>query len=335
VALDPRLDRQGQDERCRAERLGHRVGSAPWAWYALRRSVVHQRNAWPNVVATSQPGIIGIVGGVGPLAGLDLQAKIIAQTVAARDQDYLPVISVSWPGPIPDRTEYLLGRVADNPAHAIMAQLRLLASMGATVAAIPRPTRHLRRRSRGRGRVRAAVAPAAPDRRTAGYLANHYLRTSASSRPPARGGPPLPDDWRRAAGVVAQTRRCKRRSAASMTRHTASVGRAGHDAGAGRPGAGHCRLAGTGGRSGCVGLHGDAAGLRRGRVRGVAADRCDLGAGTGAHSGSRAAAIGSKAFGYDQTRRVEEPAAAGGQTTGKGRGRHCYLVSRSSAPPSS
>ena len=41
----------------------------------------------PELPATqpqrSQPGIIGIVGGVGPLAGLDLQAKIIAQTVAA------------------------------------------------------------------------------------------------------------------------------------------------------------------------------------------------------------------------------------------------------------
>jgi aspartate racemase len=90
----------------------------------------------------SQPAIIGIVGGVGPLAGLDLQAKIIAQTVAARDQDHLPVLSVSWPGPIPDRTEYLLGRVAENPATPILAQLRLLAAMGATVAAIPCNTAH-------------------------------------------------------------------------------------------------------------------------------------------------------------------------------------------------
>ena len=66
---------------------------------------------------TPQPAIIGIVGGVGPLAGLDLQAKIVAQTIAGRDQDHLPVVSLSWPGPIPDRTEYLLGRVAENPAQ--------------------------------------------------------------------------------------------------------------------------------------------------------------------------------------------------------------------------
>lgn len=86
--------------------------------------------------------VIGIVGGVGPLAGLDLQRKIVAQTIAGRDQDHLPVISVSWPGPIPDRTEYLLGQVTENPAQAIVAQLRLLADAGATVAGIPCNTAH-------------------------------------------------------------------------------------------------------------------------------------------------------------------------------------------------
>lgn len=85
---------------------------------------------------------IGIVGGVGPYAGLDLQRKILEQTVAARDQDHLPVIAVSRPGPIPDRTEYLLGRVAENPAGAMLEQLRLLAGAGAGVAAIPCNTAH-------------------------------------------------------------------------------------------------------------------------------------------------------------------------------------------------
>ena len=96
----------------------------------------------PSSVGSGLPPIIGIVGGVGPFAGLDLQRKILDQTIATRDQDHLPVISVSWPGPIPDRTEYLLGRVAENPAQAIVAQLRLLADAGATVAAIPCNTAH-------------------------------------------------------------------------------------------------------------------------------------------------------------------------------------------------
>ena len=88
------------------------------------------------------PSVIGIVGGVGPYAGLDLQRKILEQTVAVADQDHLPVIAVSWPGPIPDRTAYLLGHVAANPALAITEQLRLLANAGAAVAAIPCNTAH-------------------------------------------------------------------------------------------------------------------------------------------------------------------------------------------------
>lgn len=88
------------------------------------------------------PGAIGIVGGVGPYAGLDLQRKLLDQTIAGRDQDHLPVIAVSWPGPIADRTEFLLGRVADNPAYPMLEQLRLLAAAGATVAGIPCNTAH-------------------------------------------------------------------------------------------------------------------------------------------------------------------------------------------------
>lgn len=86
--------------------------------------------------------VIGLVGGVGPYAGLDLQRKILEETIAARDQDHLPLISVSWPEPILDRTDYLLGRVAENPAYPILAQLRLLASAGATIAGIPCNTVH-------------------------------------------------------------------------------------------------------------------------------------------------------------------------------------------------
>jgi aspartate racemase len=131
----------------------------------------------------SQPGIIGIVGGVGPLAGLDLQAKIISQTIAGRDQDHLPVISVSRPGDIPDRTAFLLGQEPRNPAYPILDQLRLLADMGATVAGIPCNTAHAPAIF---DVIRAGVASFARPLRllhlideTADYLAGRYpdLRT--------------------------------------------------------------------------------------------------------------------------------------------------------------
>src|SRR5205823_7362035 len=45
---------------------------------------------------------IGILGGMGPLATVDLMGKIIAATPATRDQDHVPLIVYSVPQ-IPDR----------------------------------------------------------------------------------------------------------------------------------------------------------------------------------------------------------------------------------------
>jgi aspartate/glutamate racemase len=42
---------------------------------------------------------IGIVAGAGPYAGLDLAQKILQQTSAIIDQDYLPTISICRPYP--------------------------------------------------------------------------------------------------------------------------------------------------------------------------------------------------------------------------------------------
>ncbi|MCA9971113.1 MAG: aspartate/glutamate racemase family protein [Anaerolineales bacterium] len=86
--------------------------------------------------------LIGIVGGVGPFAGLDLQQKLAQETLAGRDQDHLAVLSLSAPAPIPDRTAYLLGEVATNPGGPLADQLLLLERAGACVAGIPCNTAH-------------------------------------------------------------------------------------------------------------------------------------------------------------------------------------------------
>lgn len=85
---------------------------------------------------------IGVVGGVGPFAGIDLLSKIAAQTIANQDQDHLTVLNWSQPATIVDRTEYLLGQVTDNPAFALAAQVQQLAQMGASVVGIPCNTAH-------------------------------------------------------------------------------------------------------------------------------------------------------------------------------------------------
>lgn len=90
----------------------------------------------------SSPPIIGVIGGVGPYAGLDLVQKVFEQTRASTDQDHLPVALHSYPHRILDRTEYLEGRVAENPAHALAEIALGLERVGAAVVAIPCNTAH-------------------------------------------------------------------------------------------------------------------------------------------------------------------------------------------------
>ncbi len=81
--------------------------------------------------------IIGIVGGVGPYAGLDLTKKILDQTIAERDQQHLPIALLSLPAKIEDRTEFLLGKTKTNPADAVFKIIIKLENLGASVVGIP------------------------------------------------------------------------------------------------------------------------------------------------------------------------------------------------------
>lgn len=81
--------------------------------------------------------IIGIVGGMGPHAGLDLAKKILDQTKAERDQDHLSIKLISTPRKIADRTAFLLGKSKINPADAILKIIRDLNNLGASIIGIP------------------------------------------------------------------------------------------------------------------------------------------------------------------------------------------------------
>jgi aspartate racemase len=89
-----------------------------------------------------QKKTIGIVGGVGPYAGLDLNRKIFDHTLATNDQEHLPVLMASFSETIPDRTRYLLHGDVENPARGLYRVVALLNSSGATVAGIPCNTAH-------------------------------------------------------------------------------------------------------------------------------------------------------------------------------------------------
>ena len=84
---------------------------------------------------------IGILGGMGPEATLDLFGKIIAATPAARDQDHLRVVIDSNPK-VPDRTAAILAG-GESPVPAMTAGIRALQAPGRTSWSSPacRPTR--------------------------------------------------------------------------------------------------------------------------------------------------------------------------------------------------
>jgi aspartate racemase len=86
--------------------------------------------------------LIGILGGMGPQAGLDLAEKLIRLTQTTRDQDHIPFILFSLPASVPDRTDFLLGNQDINPAHAIAGQFEEMAAMGVTIAAMACNTAH-------------------------------------------------------------------------------------------------------------------------------------------------------------------------------------------------
>ncbi len=87
--------------------------------------------------------VIGVIGGMGPYAGLDLVRKVFDETAANTDQEHLPVALLSYSQRIQDRTAYALGRTEENPGIAIADVGAALDRLGATVAGIPCNSAHM------------------------------------------------------------------------------------------------------------------------------------------------------------------------------------------------
>lgn len=84
--------------------------------------------------------ILGVLGGMGPLASAHFMLRLTLLTPAIRDQDHIP--AVLWSDPrVPDRTA---ARIAggEDPLPALLRGIRGLEAAGATVIAIPCNTAH-------------------------------------------------------------------------------------------------------------------------------------------------------------------------------------------------
>ncbi len=84
--------------------------------------------------------VVGILGGMGPLATADLYRKIIELTPARRDQEHIPVVIYADPR-VPDRTEALL-HGGDDPVPWLVRGARALDALGADFIVVPCNTAH-------------------------------------------------------------------------------------------------------------------------------------------------------------------------------------------------
>ena len=84
--------------------------------------------------------VIGIIGGMGPMATADLFTKIIENTVAKTDQEHLHVL-IDNNTDIPDRTACIL-KGSDAPLGPMVESARRLETQGADLLIIPCNTAH-------------------------------------------------------------------------------------------------------------------------------------------------------------------------------------------------
>jgi aspartate racemase len=84
--------------------------------------------------------LIGILGGMGPLATVDFMDKVVRLTEAGRDQEHLPLLVANLPH-IEDRSSAIMGAGAD-PLPALLNGIDLLNSNGVGLIAIPCNSAH-------------------------------------------------------------------------------------------------------------------------------------------------------------------------------------------------
>ncbi|MCL2380906.1 MAG: amino acid racemase [Treponema sp.] len=90
-----------------------------------------------------KPALIGVIGGVGPFAGLDFMRNIFNSTRAAKDQEHLDCVLVSCPSIIPDRTEFLFNsEAAENPCMGMFESAKKLHAAGVSYAVVACNTAH-------------------------------------------------------------------------------------------------------------------------------------------------------------------------------------------------
>jgi aspartate racemase len=87
------------------------------------------------------PVTLGILGGLGPASGVYFAQMLVEHTSAKCDQEHLNFL-LSSRADTPDRTEYILGYIKNDPSPVMISEVKRLVSAGADAIAIPCNTAH-------------------------------------------------------------------------------------------------------------------------------------------------------------------------------------------------
>lgn len=88
-----------------------------------------------------QNKILGILGGLGPMATVYFYEMLTEHTRAERDQDHIDIV-ISSRATTPDRTAFVLGKNTENPLDTMKTEAEKLVRFGAQIISIPCNTAH-------------------------------------------------------------------------------------------------------------------------------------------------------------------------------------------------
>ena len=85
--------------------------------------------------------ILGVIGGLGPMATAYFLRIVTDMTDAQTDQEHIETVIISRPA-TPDRTSYILGKSDDSPLRQLIRMEEDVCKLGAKVIAMPCITAH-------------------------------------------------------------------------------------------------------------------------------------------------------------------------------------------------
>ncbi|MBO5274837.1 MAG: amino acid racemase [Clostridia bacterium] len=85
--------------------------------------------------------ILGILGGLGPMSSVYFYEMLTSHTKVSCDQEHINIL-LSSHAQTPDRTAYIMGEIADDPAVCMIEDAETLIAAGADLLVIPCNTAH-------------------------------------------------------------------------------------------------------------------------------------------------------------------------------------------------